>query len=122
MSETLVVSERRFRDVEMFKQITPGEVSYYGWMVSGNWGDTLASSMMPMNPTRSVSLGAGFRSFAMSVSNEHPNGVQCLFGDDSVRFLTEQIESWNVDVESGWPAGSIQLFDTTWTKLPAMKL
>lgn len=122
LSETLVVSERRFRDVEMFEKITPGEASYYGWMVSGNWGDTLASSMMPMNPTRSVSLGAGCRTFAMSVSSEHPNGVQCLFGDGSVRFLSEQIESWNVDPESGWPVGATQLFDTTWTKLPEMKL
>lgn len=122
LSETLVFSERRFRDIEQFEKVTPGHYTLYGWMVSGNWGDTLASSMMPINGSRHVSLGAGSLWFAMSVSSEHSQGVQGLFADGSVRFITQDIDSWAVDSDSGWPVGSDQNQDTSWKNLPEMKL
>lgn len=122
LSETLIFTERRFRDIAEFERIIPGNSSLYGWMIAGNWGDTLISSISPINPSRLLSLGAGCRMFAMSASSEHPGGVNALFADGSVRFINQNIESWQVDTVSGWPSDANQLPDSTWENLPEMKI
>ena len=60
--------------------------------------------------------------FAMSASSEHPGGVNALFADGSVRFINQNIESWQVDTVSGWPSDANQLPDSTWENLPEMKI
>jgi prepilin-type N-terminal cleavage/methylation domain-containing protein/prepilin-type processing-associated H-X9-DG protein len=122
LSNTLIFSERRFGEVDTLEKYISGQTGFFGWMISGNWGDTLSTSIMPINPADKVSFGAGNKMFAMSVSSEHPGGVGGLFADGSVRFLKSTIQSWHVDTVTGWPIGANQLQDGSWSNLPEMQL
>jgi prepilin-type N-terminal cleavage/methylation domain-containing protein/prepilin-type processing-associated H-X9-DG protein len=78
----------------------------YGWYVSGNLGDSLTTSMYPPN---SLKLGVPSSATFLftSAGSLHPSGLNALFGDGSVRFIKESINSWTVNPSTGNPSGSI---------------
>jgi len=113
LSNTIFASERANarlpRSAEVFDR--------YGWYFSGNLGDTLFTTFYPPNMDRNVSRTAGAR-LAFAASSLHPGGVNVLMGDGSVRFITENIQSWPSDPATGTPVGAAQAVGGWWVQLP----
>ena len=70
------------------------------WWDSGNLGDTLITTMFPLNPQRTVKdasgNGVGGSLFVNSASSLHPGGANFAFTDGSVRFLKDSTQSWPI--------------------------
>jgi len=82
--------------------------SDWHWWTSGNWGDTLITTMYPLNPHRKVgnfAAGNNASVFIASFSSLHPGGANFGFADGSVRFLKDSIESWQIDASTQLPIG-----------------
>jgi prepilin-type N-terminal cleavage/methylation domain-containing protein/prepilin-type processing-associated H-X9-DG protein len=70
-----------------------GETAYttwYGASVVGDGYDTLVGTTAPPNLNTPVLPGWQ----PMSMISLHPGGVNCTFGDGSVKFITSSINSW----------------------------
>jgi prepilin-type processing-associated H-X9-DG protein len=46
------------------------------------------------------------------VSSVHPGGANCTFGDGSVKFIKNSIDSWPMDGTGWWPADLGQNWNT----------
>jgi prepilin-type N-terminal cleavage/methylation domain-containing protein/prepilin-type processing-associated H-X9-DG protein len=97
------------------KRFNPG--AYYeeaNFWVAGGIGLTMGHSLQPPNFGRGVSAA----DYAMSgFKAEHPNGLQMLFGDGSVSFITENLDSWPMQTD-GTPLGSSYGPVNLWLNLP----
>jgi prepilin-type N-terminal cleavage/methylation domain-containing protein/prepilin-type processing-associated H-X9-DG protein len=70
----------------------------YGWWASGYGGDTLFVTFHPINKALRLSeVGANSEFVAMygGVSSFHPAGANFCFVDGSVRFLSNDLDSWD---------------------------
>ncbi len=74
--------------------------SSWHWWDSGNLGDTLITSMWPLNPHRKVAnndAGLNAKTFIVSASSLHPGGANFGFVDGSVRFIKDTVQSWPLE-------------------------
>jgi prepilin-type N-terminal cleavage/methylation domain-containing protein len=117
LSQTVFVTERALRPLRDIEDSSGPLYQSYGWMIAGNWGDTLVTAFYPPNMFRKVSLGAGASQY-FAASSLHPGGLQVLMGDGSAHFVKETIGSWPFDPGRGSPQGAIAAADGTWTNLP----
>ena len=85
----------------------------------GEWTETenAATLLYSWNPSNSVFRDwsrSGYRSSllpSMLASSRHPSGVNVLFGDRSVRFVRDTVNSWPLDPLTLNPSGLIQWVD-----------
>ena len=75
------------------------------WWFDAYFGDTLISSLYPINPLRKLksttTSGSASSALTDSFSSMHPGGVNVAFADGSVQFLKDTINSWPVDPQTG---------------------
>jgi prepilin-type N-terminal cleavage/methylation domain-containing protein/prepilin-type processing-associated H-X9-DG protein len=85
----------------------------WNWWSSGNTGDTLFSTMYPINPFNKVANQTfdkyhGYSDvYVGSASSFHPGGANFGFLDGSVKFLKETINSWPISTTGAgtYPTG-----------------
>jgi prepilin-type N-terminal cleavage/methylation domain-containing protein/prepilin-type processing-associated H-X9-DG protein len=78
---------------------------FYSWWADAVSADTLFTTLYPINPFRKIrhiSLEYS-NSYVQSASSLHPGGANFAFGDGSVRFLKDTIDSWGHDDQTGLP-------------------
>ena len=118
-SNTLFVAEKSTTSLRAVAVLDSALPRKAGWYITGNWGDTLLSSLYPPNAYKKFALGA-FEARTTSASSLHPGGVNVLLGDGSARFVRETIESWPADPLTGSPLGGHQMPDGRWDVLPPL--
>ncbi|QEH38120.1 putative major pilin subunit [Aquisphaera giovannonii] len=88
------------------------ERRYWHWWCDGGFGDTMFTTMFPMNPQKKLQDGTwadsnngGVSAYISSASSFHPGGCNYAFVDGSVRFLKDSIDSWALNPATGQPNG-----------------
>jgi prepilin-type N-terminal cleavage/methylation domain-containing protein/prepilin-type processing-associated H-X9-DG protein len=84
-----------------------GETADTGWPRWWTWGDgdnTLVGTSAAPNSNTGLPFSI--------VNSLHPGGANCTFGDGSVKFIKNTINSWPTNAYGSWPAGLGQNWNT----------
>jgi prepilin-type N-terminal cleavage/methylation domain-containing protein/prepilin-type processing-associated H-X9-DG protein len=117
LSNTIFMAEKATTILQELNALNPQYAAQHGWYITGNWGDTLITTLYPPNACDKVA-GASLAAWTNSASSMHPGGLNVLMGDGSVRFIKDSVQSWPFDPISGYPAGASQNGQGAWVNLP----
>jgi prepilin-type N-terminal cleavage/methylation domain-containing protein/prepilin-type processing-associated H-X9-DG protein len=115
LAHTMFAAERANGLFIKIERPRPQEGLRHGWWFSGNLGDTLFVAFQRPN---AIVHGEASLFQINGAASQHPGGLHALFGDGSVRWIAETIDSW--PMENGRPAGSVLESDTSHSNLPPM--
>jgi len=118
LSQTAIVAERALWPLREAEFDGSSAFDRYGWLISGNWGDSMVSAFFPPNMYRKIGDPTRFEPF-FSASSLHPGGLNVLMGDGSARFLKDSVSTWAFDPKDGYPQGAKMDASGAWTNLPA---
>lgn len=121
LSQTAIVAERALLPLRKVEVEGDPVWPSYGWIISGNWGDTLVTAFLPPNLHRKASTTPD-PSQVRAASSLHPGGLNVLLGDGSVRFVKETISTWPFEPLTGYPRGATVDSTGAWTNLPTAGL
>jgi prepilin-type N-terminal cleavage/methylation domain-containing protein/prepilin-type processing-associated H-X9-DG protein len=79
----------------------------FNWWGDGVSGDTIFTTLYPLNAWKSVPNVADIYDFTWveGPSSFHPGGANFAFADGSVHFLKDSIQSWPYSPATGYPNG-----------------
>jgi prepilin-type N-terminal cleavage/methylation domain-containing protein/prepilin-type processing-associated H-X9-DG protein len=117
LSNTIFMAEKATTILQELNGLNPLYAAQHGWFITGNWGDTLITSLYPLNACDKVAPVA-MTAWTNSASSMHPGGLNVLMGDGSVRFIKDSIQSWPFNPLTGNPAGASQNGQGAWINLP----
>ncbi len=117
LSNTIFIAEKATTILDQLAVLDPTLTAQHGWYITGNWGDTLVTALYPPNACDKVAPAAT-SAWTNSASSMHPGGLYACFGDGSVRFLKDSVQSWEFDPSSGNPAGAFQNAQGVWVNIP----
>lgn len=120
LSQTIFMGEKATANLRQLDVLDPTIFGRYGWYITGNFGDTLFTTFYPPNMFKKVAPAAGGRAHASAASSSHPDGLNVLMGDGSVRFIKDTIQSWPFNSSNGRPAGITRNSDGWWENPPPM--
>ncbi len=101
LSHTILVTERAAQPLRRLDAPLGGVL---GWWFMGSWGDTICSTMTPINSLLHEDATTNYGTMTGSWSM-HPGGLNILRCDGSVQFVKETIDSWPTEPTTGQPIG-----------------
>jgi type II secretory pathway pseudopilin PulG len=88
---------------------------------SGRWDDTLFSTLYPVNLATSANKTAFKSKYSTTAARSyHPGGAFFAFGDGSVKFLKNSIDSWSFKDSNFNGYGDLMPDNTTFVHVPSM--
>lgn len=117
LSHTILFSEKSITTFQGLDRTDLSLRGSSGWWLAGNLPDTLFTASYPPNSYKKVSIYAR-QAVVHSASSLHSKGIQTLLGDGSVRFVSETVDCWPIDFETGHPSDAFQDNNGVWRNLP----
>ncbi len=117
LSHTIFVAEKAvttFGDLDAFD---PTLSQRYGSWAEGNWGRTLFTTFYPPNYWKDGTINLWW-AWLHGASSLHPDGLNVLMGDGSVRFVKESIQTWPTDPLTSYPIGASKTSGGWWENVP----
>jgi type II secretory pathway pseudopilin PulG len=117
LSNTIFASERCSATLTKYDTAPVDFSARYGWFVIGNLGHTLFTTFYTPNPSTN-GTASSLRALGDSAFSLHNRGVHAVMGDGSTRFISNSVQSWPTDSNTGLPRGISKAKGGWWLNIP----